>query len=90
LPGLSTNFPTVPGYTNLEKIFSRYYHGNKFQKLTSGEKSQILSDFKKSGFSGRDINNALMDYGATISLNNISGIHWESYPFPSSLFYQTR
>jgi len=76
--------------TNLEKIFSRYYHGNKFQKLTKDEKSQILSDFQASWISGRDINNALMDYGATISLNNISWINWDNYPLPSSQFYQTR
>lgn len=31
-----------------------------------------------------------MDYGATISLNNISGIDWENYPFLQSKFYQTR
>lgn len=31
-----------------------------------------------------------MDYGATVSLNNISGIDWDSYPLPSSQFYQTR
>jgi len=84
------NKSTLSFDTNLEKIFSRYYHGNKFQKLTKDEKSQILSDFQKSWISGRDINNALMDYGATISLNNISWIDWDSYPLPSSKFYQTR
>jgi len=84
------NQPTLSFDTNLEKIFSRYYHGNKFQKLTAGEKAQILEDFQKSWISGRDINNALMDYGATISLNNISWIDWDSYPLPSSKFYQTR
>jgi hypothetical protein len=31
-----------------------------------------------------------MDYGATISLNNISWIDWGNYPLPSSKFYQTR
>ena len=38
----------------------------------------------------RDINNALMDYGATISLNNVSWIDWETYPFQESKFYQTQ
>lgn len=84
------NEPTLSFDTNLEKIFSRYYHGNKFKKLTKEEKSQILSDFQKSWISGRDINNALMDYGATISLNNISWIDWGKYPLPSSKFYLTR
>lgn len=84
------NESTLSFDTNLEKIFSRYYHGNKFQKLTKEEKSQILQDFQKSWILGRDINNALMDYGATVSLNNISWINWDSYPLPSSKFYQTR
>ncbi len=84
------NQSTLSFDTNLEKIFSRYYHGNKFQKLTADEKMQILTDFQKSWISGRDINNALMDYGATVSLNNISWINWDNYPLPSSKFYQTQ
>ncbi len=126
------NESTLSFDTNLEKIFSRYYYGNKFQKLTKDEKSQILADFQKQSqethqtrkvqerqdliagsvqkstwpkstsqsddeiwsvscvFSGRDINNALMDYGATISLNSIASIDWDSYPLHSSTFYQTR
>jgi len=82
--------PTLSFDTNLEKIFSRYYFGNKFQKLTKEEKKQILQVFQKSGISWRSTNNALMDYGATISLNNISWIDWDNYPLPSSQFYQTR
>ena len=84
------NYPTLSFDTNLEKIFSRYYFGNKFQKLSKDKKSQILRDFEKSGVSGRDINNALMDYGATVSLNAIKNINWDNYPLPSSKFYQTR
>jgi A/G-specific adenine glycosylase len=82
--------PTLSFDTNLEKIFSRYYFGNKFQKLTKEEKEQILQDFQKSGISGRGTNNALMDYGATVSLNSIANIGWDTYPLPSSQFYQTR
>lgn len=84
------NEPTLSFDTNLEKIFSRYYYGNKFQKLTKEEKSQILADFEKSWISWRDINNALMDYGATVSLNSIANIDWNTYPLHSSVFYQTR
>lgn len=90
IKAFADNQPTLSFDTNLEKIFSRYYHGNRFQKLTADEKLQILEDFQKSWISGRDINNALMDYGATVSLNNISWINWDSYPLPSSKFYQTR
>ncbi|MDA9129470.1 hypothetical protein N9J72_03300 [Candidatus Gracilibacteria bacterium] len=84
------NIPTLSFDTNLEKIFSRYYFGNKFQKISKKHKAQILQDFQKSGISGRDINNALMDYGATASLNSVANIDWEKYPLKSSKFFQTR
>jgi len=84
------DIPTLSFDTNLEKIFSRYYFGTKFQKLSKEEKEIILKDFMHSWISARDINNALMDYGATISLNNISGMDWEKYPLPESKFYLTR
>lgn len=76
--------------TNLEKIFSRYYFGNKFQKLSKEQKAEIMADFEKSWVSGRDTNNALMDYGATISLNAVKNINWDLYPLPSSKFYKSR
>ena len=122
------NIPTLSFDTNLEKIFSRYFFGNKFRKLTKEEKNKLLSQmqevckhlnklplnsvdnslpldegeqnnasFVEGGgrrseriFLARDINNALMDYGATISLNNISWIDWKNYPFQDSEFYKTR
>jgi adenine-specific DNA glycosylase len=95
--------------TNLEKIFSRYYFGNKFRKLSKEEKAELLNQMqnfceksplaplikggnwtKWSGGLSRDINNALMDYGATISLNSIPSINWDEYPLKSSKFYKTR
>lgn len=124
------DMPTLSFDTNLEKIFARYYFGNKYQKLSKEEKEQIQQDFKKqskmhqkqgvqgrqdtsagsvqkstwpkmlsksdeeirsfSCISARDINNALMDYGATISLNATLNINWDKYPLHSSKFYQTR
>ncbi len=39
------NKPTLSFDTNLEKIFSRYYFGNKFKKLTKEEKNYILEEF---------------------------------------------
>lgn len=82
--------PTLSFDTNLEKIFSRYFFGNKFRKLSKQEKETILEQFISTNISSRDINNALMDYGAMISLNNISWIDWENYPFKDSQFYKTR
>ncbi|MCH8518779.1 hypothetical protein LAT59_03395, partial [Candidatus Gracilibacteria bacterium] len=84
------DIPTLSFDTNLEKIFSRYYFGTKFRKLSKEEKEKILEDFIDTGVSARDINNALMDYGATISLNTISGIDWKNYPLTYCKFYKTR
>lgn len=55
--------------TNLEKIFSRYYHGSRFMKLSKEEKIQIEKNFKRTGISGREINAAFMDFGSLVSLN---------------------
>jgi adenine-specific DNA glycosylase len=63
------NEPLLSFDTNLEKIFSRYYHGTRFQKLTKEEKLQIAKDFQQSGISGRAINAACMDFGSLVSLN---------------------
>lgn len=84
------NIPTLSFDTNLEKIFSRYYFGTKFQKLSKDEKETISQDFQSSGLRARDINNALMDFGATISLNTLSAVDWENYLLKTSKFYQTR
>ena len=74
--------PLLSFDTNLEKIFSRYYHGTRFQKLTKEEKLQIAKDFKESGISGRAINAACMDFGSLVSVNNTPSIH---SPHPNPL-----
>lgn len=61
--------PVLSFDTNLEKIFSRYYHGSRFQKLSRTEKAQIERDFRSMGISGREINAAFMDFGSIVSLN---------------------
>ena len=38
----------------------------------------------------RAINNALMDFAATVDLKNPSSIDWENYPIRSGRFYDTR
>ena len=89
------NKPTLSFDTNLEKIFSRYFFWNKFRKLTKAEKVEILKDFQNQvsenwNFSWRSINNALMDYWATMSLNSVTNIDWDKYPLHNSEFYKTR
>lgn len=84
------NIPTLSFDTNLEKIFSRFYHANRFQKLTREEKEQILVDFKNTWISARDINAALMDFASIIDINNSGKIDWENYPLTESKFYESR
>lgn len=80
--------PLLSFDTNLEKIFSRYYHGTRFHKLTREEKREIEKQFQATGISGREINAAFMDFGSIVSLNNKSGIDWEDYPFKDCRFYK--
>lgn len=61
--------PLLSFDTNLEKIFSRYYHGNRFRKLTQKEKTLLEKDFRDTGISGREMNAAFMDFGSMVSLN---------------------
>jgi adenine-specific DNA glycosylase len=131
--------------TNLEKVFARYYHGSRLDRLADEEKVEIEKDFRdfirdvivpdvstnrwgigggndvKIGDRGwasessvattevfgtfdskstepglwkknlsRAINNALMDFAATIDLKNPSNIDWETYPIKSGKFYETK
>lgn len=38
----------------------------------------------------RNINNALMDFAATVDLKNPELIDWEKYPIRNGVFYETR
>lgn len=81
--------PILSFDTNLEKIFSRYYHGTRFRKLTREEKTEIEKDFQTTKISGRAMNAAFMDFGSIVSLNNKSGIGWGNYPLKNCRFYET-
>ncbi len=83
---------------NLQKIFARYYLGTK-QKAKSKKQKNRIDDFdtlivqlqkqvKKEKISGRDINNALMDFWAIVSLtyNQIDGAN---YPLSECRWFQT-
>ncbi len=86
--------------TNLEKVFSRYYHGDKNIKLSVEEKYTVEEDFRNFIISNwerwdkwgiaRSINNALMDFAAMLDLKNSENINWENYPIKWWLFYETR
>lgn len=86
--------------TNLEKVFARYFHRSRLDRLTETEKNIIEINFRD--FIGsytsitdrekavRAINNALMDFAATIDLKNPDMIDWDNYPIQSGEFYATR
>lgn len=82
--------------TNLEKIFARYYHGNRFLKLSKAEKVRIEGDFLASGISGREINAAFMDFGSLASTNTKPSDEngWRGisadYPLDGCLWLKTR
>jgi adenine-specific DNA glycosylase len=94
--------PYLAWDTNLEKVFARYYNGNKTIKLTEEEKTQIEEDFKKFIDSSmrtkngdpneivRAINNALMDFASIVDLKNPLAIDWDNYPIKSGKWYETR
>lgn len=82
--------PTLSFDTNLLKIFSRYYHWNKFTPLSKEEKNTILNDYLESGISAREINAALMDFANFVSLNNKSGIDFDKYPLKDCEFFLSK
>lgn len=73
--------------TNIEKIFSRYYFGTKFKKLSKLEKLEIQNMFEKTWISGRDINAALMDFSTFIDKNEKHLIDFDVYPLKESVFF---
>ena len=84
------NIPTLSFDTNLEKVFSRYYFGDRFRKLSKEEKMEILAGFQKTGISGRAINAAFMDFASLVSINHKEKIDFSKYPFPGCLFFETK
>ncbi len=76
--------------TNIEKIFSRYYFGNKFRKLTKKEKEEIQNMFEKTWISGRDINAAMMDFSSIVDINQINLIDFKNYSLVDSKFFKTK
>lgn len=76
--------------TNLLKIFTRYYYGDRFHPLTKAELENIKEQFLSTSISGRDINGAMMDFASIVSLNNKKAISWENYPLENCLFYETK
>lgn len=47
---------------NLQKIFARYYSGNRGEIISEKVIQQLEKQLQKEHISGRAINNALMDF----------------------------
>ena len=84
------NQPILSLDTNLQKIFARYYYGSRYHKLTKAEIQEIQDMFVSTGISGRDMNNALMDFASLISINNPEKIQWEDYLLTDCVFYTSQ
>ena len=84
------NIPTLSFDTNLEKIFSRYYHGSRFLKLSREEKEIILWQFQGTWLSSQKVNGALMDFATILSKNSKGWINFENYPLENCLFWKTK
>lgn len=76
--------------TNIEKIFTRYYFGSRFVKLSNSQKNEIQLIFSKTGISWRKINAAMMDFSSKVDINDKINISWNNYPLKKSLFYKEK
>lgn len=81
--------PTLPFDTNLEKVFSRYYFGSRFRKLSESEKSAIREAFVATSHDSRTVSGALMDYANLVSANSLGKVAWEA-GLPGCEFVRTR
>lgn len=99
------NQPILAIDANLEKIFSRYYFGAKLQKVQKTKYKvqnegrwndwenivlQLQKQVKTENISGRDINNALMDFWALVSTAFNKVINEDVYPLPECRWFQTQ
>ena len=76
--------------TNIEKIFARYYFWSRFTKLTPKHKKEFQEMFEKSDLSWREMNAAMMDFAATIDINEKDNIDWENYFLADSKFFKEK
>lgn len=75
---------------NLEKIFARYYLGTRYadKKILEALTEKLQKQVQNEAISGRDINNALMDFWALIS-TTFDKVDKHIYPLPECMWFQT-
>lgn len=79
--------PILAVDTNINKIFARYYFGDKNIKIDQSLITHLQKDIQNSNISGRKINAALMDFASLISVQK-SAIDWDTYPLKTCEFYK--
>jgi len=75
---------------NLQKIFARYYLGTRYtdKKILEAITEKLQKQIQNEAISGRNINNALMDFGALIS-TTFDKVDKNLYPLPECMWFQT-
>lgn len=81
------DIPVLAFDTNLNKVFARYYFWTRFYTLSSKEKQAIELQLQTQKLSGKQINEALMDFWQLVDHNSISKINFENYPLKQSIFF---
>lgn len=81
--------PVMAFDTNLEKVFSRYYFWDKYQKLSKQQKEDLEKQCKETNINPRKINNALMDFSNIESLKKES-VDWQTYPLKNCEWFKTK
>lgn len=80
--------PVLAMDANLQKIFARYYSGNRGEIISEKMIQQLETQLQKEHISGRAINNALMDFWALVSTTR-DKLNKENYPLRDCRWFQT-
>ena len=80
--------PVLAIDANLQKIFARYYFGDRSVVIPEEVWKNLEEQMHRENISGRDINNALMDFWALVS-TTFDKIERENYPLKECLWFTT-
>lgn len=72
---------------NLLKIFARYFFGSRSTPLPPTMVANLERQLREERISGREINNALMDFGAACL--TYDRLDHKNYPLTDCLWFQT-
>lgn len=78
--------PYLSWDVNLQKVFARYFFGRKDAEVPDTLKVELEAEMAALKLSGRDVNNALMDFGSLVSLGDAAKVGFLGYPLPGCRF----